>query len=215
MTFHGVGIQGRSVPRKRGKGSQVAAVVALDVEADTPRHLEAVKAAAKSPLQKYDDPPPEGNKLQNPGFTNDRNEPGEEDFHNLGELLVYLRETYFDRLSGGEPDRPRSELKAAAVVDYLRKHGYSMTSGSYSLLEQGKTLPRNPEQFLAIVSKCLHVDRTSKYWMLLRRQYVYDHTARFVGKEYADRTIIHGSQLVASMRNDLSDTDSSKRTQPD
>ena len=127
-------------------------------------------------------------------------EPGREDFAHLGKLLVYLRKTYLERETPDGPERPRVELKAAAVVDYLRRHDYSMTSGSYSQLEQGKTLPRNPERFLDIISACLNVDPTSKYYVLLRRQYIYDHAVRFVGKQFADQTIVHGSALLQSLR---------------
>lgn len=158
-------------------------------------------------------PPPGANKEMDIGTIEKYRDPGAEDFEHLGKLLVYLRHTYFDRIAGADSDRPRSDLKAAAVVDYLRKHRYSMTSGSYSMLEQGKTLPRNPEQFLSIISKCFQIDRSSKYWVLLRRQYVYDHTVRFVGKEYADQTILHGSALLRTMRGESSNTDPSHPAQ--
>lgn len=199
MAFQDLGIHGQAAPRKRGKARRDAAVMTWDAGADTPHRIKAVEVDKQSSSQSSDDHPPLYDVPPDTSITINRDEPGREDFDNLGQLLVYLRKTYFDRQSGGDNDRPRTELKAAAVVEFLQSHKYSMTSGSYSQLEQGKTLPRTPEQFLSIISKCLHIDRSSKYWILLRSQYVYDHTARYVGKEFADQTIVHGSRLLASM----------------
>lgn len=211
------GIMARAGLGRRGKAAQLAAVTAEEVEAGTPYAHEAIYTPHQTPIEapgeRIDNAPP-GEPEKDFRVVISCDEPGKEDFNNLGELLVYLRLTYFERVSDGTRDRPRSDLKAAAVVEYLRRHNYSMTSGSYSLLEQGKTLPRNPEEFLAVISECLGVERTSKYWMLLRRQYIYDHTVRYVGKEYADRTILHGSRLLESLRREPSDTDPLQHAHP-
>ncbi len=219
MAYHSsIEMTGRAGLGRRGKAAQLPAVTAEEAEAGTPYAREEIQGAMQPPVEasgrRIDSAPPGEPKVEDSRVVIPSNEPGKEDFQNLGELLVYLRESYFKRMSDGTRDRPRSDLKAAAVVEYLRDHGYSMTSGSYSLLEQGKTLPRNPEQFLAVISECLGVEQTSKYWMLLRRQYIYDHTVRYVGKEYADQTILHGSQLLASLRHKPSDTDPLQQAHP-
>ncbi len=128
-------------------------------------------------------------------------EPGTEDFENLGDLLVYLRQTYFDRgMQAGVEDRPRMELRAGAVAEFLRSHGYSMTSGSYSFLEQGRSLPRVPDHFLELAAYCLNVPATSKYHELLRAQYIYDHTRNTLGQEIADLTVRTGARLLDYLR---------------
>lgn len=111
---------------------------------------------------------------------------GEEDFESLGELLVYLRQTYGERIQHNGAFLPHITLAAQSVATFLNDHDYSMTSGSYSLLEQGKTLPKNPERFLDTISTCLAVPPSSKYWPLLRFQYMYDHARRYVNKEFAE-----------------------------
>jgi hypothetical protein len=209
MALEGIGIPHPGGRRKHKDATQRHAAAITEARVGIPHHLDAPETDEGAPGWRNAAPPPGGRDAKDVGSVEKYRDPGKEDFKHLGELLLYLRVTYFDRISGGDPDRPRSDLKAAAVVDYLRKHNYSMTSGSYSMLEQGKTLPRNPEQFLDIISKCFRIDRFSKYWVLLRRQYVYDHTVRFVGREYADQTVVHGSALLRSLRGEPSGTDPS------
>jgi hypothetical protein len=208
MALEGIGIPRPGGRRKHGNRTQQHAAAIVETSVGKPGHLDSAETTEGASGWRNATLPDE-REAKEARAMGKYHDPGKEDFKHLGELLVYLRETYFDRISGGDPDRPRSDLKAAAVVDYLRKHNYSMTSGSYSMLEQGKTLPRNPEQFLDIISKCFRIDRSSKYWVLLRRQYIYDHTVRFVGKEYADQAVAHGSALLRSLRGEPSDTDPS------
>lgn len=182
-----VGIAGRN---QAAVAAPVAPVVDADVIAPGKPQVATDQVAG----------PPERPQKKELQMSVQLDEPGPEDFKHLGDLLVYLRQTYSERSAPQGVDRPRIELRAAAVVEYLRKHGYSMTSGSYSLLEQGKTLPRNPERFLDIISACLIANPHSKYHLLLRRQYIYDHAARFVGKPYADQMIPHGAQLLSALR---------------
>lgn len=125
---------------------------------------------------------------------------GEENFESLGELLVYLRQTYGERFQRTGSSLPHITLAAQSVAAFLNEHDYSMTSGSYSLLEQGKTLPKNPERFLDVISTCLAVSPSSKYWPLLRFQYMYDHARRYVSKEFAEAHFPHGEKLLALLR---------------
>ncbi len=137
---------------------------------------------------------------KDPGTVTPYSDEGREDFENLGELLVYLRLTYGDRLQHVRPGGPRITLSAQAVADYLREHDYSMTSGSYSLLEQGKTLPKNPELFFEIISKGLAVEPTSKYWPLLRYQYLFDHARRYMDREFTEQHVPRGSHVLTLLR---------------
>lgn len=127
-------------------------------------------------------------------------DPGREDFDSLGDLLIYLRQTYGERIQHSGAHFPHISLAQQSVAAFLDEHGYSMTSGSYSLLEQGKTLPKNPERFLDSVSTCLAITPASKYWPLLRFQYMYDHAHRYVSKEFAEAHFPRGKKLLALLR---------------
>jgi hypothetical protein len=125
---------------------------------------------------------------------------GQDNFATFGDLLVYLRQTYGERVGLNSTGLPRVTLTAQSVAACLKEHGYSMTSGSYSLLEQGKTLPKNPELFLEAVSNCLAVKTTSKYWSLLRFQYLFDHARRYMDEDFAMSHFPRGRQALDLLR---------------
>ncbi len=116
---------------------------------------------------------------------------GENEFQHLGALLVYLRETYGIR-TGYASHGPAFNITALAVAEKLSSYGYPMTSGSYSLLENGRSLPKDPERFFDAICKVLAVDKSSKYWVLLRFQYLFDHARLMVGDEFAVEHCPHG-----------------------
>jgi hypothetical protein len=91
---------------------------------------------------------------------------------------------------------PKVTLTALSLIACLGEHGYPITSGAYSLLEQGKTLPRNPERFFGAICTCLDVPSTDKYWALLRYQYAYDLVARSVDSQFADKYVPRGSHAL-------------------
>lgn len=135
--------------------------------------------------------------------TVDFDESGPENFTNLGALLVYLRETYPSRLvdsNDGRPLGPKVSVAALSIAEYLKEHGYSMSSGSYSLLEQGRTLPGTPITFFTLLCDCLAVKPNSKYRPLLLSQYVFDAAARSVGEQFADTFVPHGSRALSELR---------------
>jgi len=119
-----------------------------------------------------------------------------EDFQDLGDLLRYLRRTYASRTGRSRAGMPKVTLTALSLIACLGEHGYPITSGAYSLLEQGKTLPRHPERFFGAICTCLDVPSTDKYWILLRYQYAYDLVARSVDAQFADKYVPRGSQAL-------------------
>lgn len=122
------------------------------------------------------------------------------DFESFGEMLTYLRQTYGARTGRTGRGLPRVNLTALSLIDCLKEHGYPITSGAYSLLEQGKTLPKDPERFFEAVCTCLAVERSDKYWTLLRYQYMYDMMARSVSREFADRYAPKGQRALDMSR---------------
>ncbi|WIG59048.1 MAG: hypothetical protein OJF49_001795 [Ktedonobacterales bacterium] len=122
---------------------------------------------------------------------------GQEDFQSFGELLRYLRVTYGERTGQNRPGAPKITLTALSLIDCLTDCGYpSMTSGSYSLLESGKTLPKDPEIFLDAISQCLAIGPADKYRVLLRQQYAYDLLARHAGPELAAAMVPRGAEAL-------------------
>lgn len=120
---------------------------------------------------------------------------GKNDFESLGELLVYLRDTYGER-TGYTAHGPAFDITALAVAEKLSQYGYHMTSGSYSQLEHGQTLPKNPERFFDAICAVLAVDEKSKYWVLLRYQYLFDQARRTVGDDFAYTYCPRGQQVL-------------------
>lgn len=121
---------------------------------------------------------------------------GQIDFESFGDILTYLRRTYGARTGRVGRGLPKVHLTALSLIDCLTEHGYPITSGAYSLLEQGKTLPKNPDRFFEAVCKCLAIDSSDKYWTLLRYQYMYDMMARSVSREFADKYAPRGQRAL-------------------
>lgn len=132
-------------------------------------------------------------------------EPGPEDFESLGALLVYLRKTYPARASEGRPIGASMFPTARDVARQLDAFGYSMSSGSYSLLEHGKTLPGDPNHFFGALQRALGVAPNSKYAALLRYQYTYDLTARALGAPAADTIVRRGAAALKELKKQRSD----------
>lgn len=122
------------------------------------------------------------------------------DFDSFGQLLTYLRQTYGARTGRVGHGLPKVNLTALSLINCLTEHGYPITSGAYSLLEQGKTLPKNPDRFFEAICACLAIDSSDKYWTLLRYQYMYDMMARSVNREFADRYAPRGQKALEISR---------------
>lgn len=122
------------------------------------------------------------------------------DFESFGDMLTYLRQTYGARTGRVGRGLPKVHLTALSLIECLTEHGYPITSGAYSLLEQGKTLPKNPNTFFEAVCTCLAIESSDKYWTLLRYQYMYDMMARSVNREFADRYAPRGQRALEMSR---------------
>lgn len=121
------------------------------------------------------------------------------DFPTFGALVRYLRTSYFER-NGHDADAGlQVTLSQMALIRCMEKHGYSTSSGTFSLVEQGKILPQDPETFLSALCACLGIQSTDFYWYLLRHQYGYDHLARATGEDFARQLIPTGTQLAKAL----------------
>ncbi|HEY7782217.1 MAG TPA: hypothetical protein VIC85_18650 [Ktedonobacterales bacterium] len=82
------------------------------------------------------------------------------DLRGFGALLREYRESYGERILQRDrrPGRPRVRLTAQALIACMEETGYSISSGSYSEIEAGNTLPRDARSFVRSVSVCLELD---------------------------------------------------------
>jgi hypothetical protein len=74
-------------------------------------------------------------------------------------MLREFRETYFERISRkhGVPN-VKMHLTALALIECMREHGYQISSGAYSMVEAGATMPKEPRRFLNAIGTCLDLD---------------------------------------------------------
>jgi hypothetical protein len=107
------------------------------------------------------------------------------DFKHFGEALRHYRDTYPDRIRRNSPDMPRIRVSALSLIECMDKRGYSISSGAYSEIESGISLPKDPRTFLDACTKCLAIDEGSPEWQTLVEQLAYDIVVKKLGPEYA------------------------------
>jgi hypothetical protein len=104
--------------------------------------------------------------------------------HHFGGMLREFRETYFARISRnhGVPN-VKMHLTALALIECMREHGYPISSGAYSMVEAGATMPKNPRRFLAVIGTCLDLDDQQR--RALTEQVAHDILVARLGEEVA------------------------------
>jgi hypothetical protein len=111
-------------------------------------------------------------------------------WNNFGEVLRYLRKEYYpEHVINLPPGATKMQVTATSLVECLTKHGYSMSTGAFSALESGATLPREPDQFLDALARCLPMDREDPVWQALVHQLAYDVIRRELGEPWASYVI--------------------------
>jgi hypothetical protein len=111
-------------------------------------------------------------------------------FQHFGEALRYYRETYQER-TNSNPDMPRMRVTALALIGCMEKRGYPISSGAYSEIESGISIPKDPRTFLEAAAKCLAIQDGSDEWRALVQQLGYDIVAKKLGPEYASFVFPH------------------------
>ena len=87
----------------------------------------------------------------------------------FGAQLRAFRETYWERTAAQDPrgaPAPRMRLSALSLIDCLSKAGYKITSGAYSEIESGNSVPRETKGFLDAVSGCLKLSDDEKQTLI-------------------------------------------------
>ncbi len=113
------------------------------------------------------------------------------DFKSFGQVLRYLRKEYYPEhvLQLLPPGTSRVQLTALALIECLAKHGYSISSGAFSGLESGASLPRDPNGFLAALHKCLPMPDNDEIWKALVWHLGYDLLRRDLGEPWVGYVI--------------------------
>jgi hypothetical protein len=113
-------------------------------------------------------------------------------FQRFGHVLREYRETYGERMRQRNPDQrlPRVKLTALSLIDHLAEQSdYHITSGTYSEIEKGITLPRDLGRFLEAVMLSLGIENRSLEYYRLMQQLAYDVVSWRVGEEFARQTV--------------------------
>jgi hypothetical protein len=126
--------------------------------------------------------------------------PEQVEFSGFGHLVRFLRTTHLERVGKTIPGGPEVSVSQMQLIRCMAKHGYTLTSGTFSLIEQGKTLPHDPPGFMDALSKCLGLGPNDFYWYLLRHQYAFDLLTRAAGSAWAAQLVPVGERLADLLR---------------
>src|SRR5579884_1474293 len=111
-------------------------------------------------------------------------------FRGFGHLLREYRDSYGERMRTKFPGAPRLKLTALALIqDLAEQYDYHLTSGAYSEIEQGLTLPRELHRFIEVVTACLLIEKGSVDYRRLVQQLAYDVVSWRAGPEIAQQTV--------------------------
>ncbi len=111
-------------------------------------------------------------------------------FRAFGQMLREYRESYGERMRAKNPRLPRVRLTALALIENLEEQfDFHLTSGAYSEIEQGVTLPRELQRFVDAVTACLGIEKNSLDYHRLIQQLAYDVVAWRVGPDIAQQTV--------------------------
>jgi hypothetical protein len=91
----------------------------------------------------------------------------------FGRQLRALRETYVERTGRGSASGPmlRTRVSALALIQCLEQAGYPISSGAFSEIENGLSIPRDAPQFVESVCACLQVTKDDKQDLIDRLAY--------------------------------------------
>lgn len=121
-------------------------------------------------------------------------------FDSFGDALRYCRATTSDRLRRIMPGIGATHMTNQSVVNCLTSSGYEISQSTYSELENGRSLPRDPDLFLEKLCPCMAIERNSLPYWLLRQQLGFDLVKQRLGADEAAALVIMDRvQLVKSL----------------
>ncbi len=112
--------------------------------------------------------------------------PREGDYEHFGDVLRHYRQTVSDRLHDWTPGLAQLEASAAQLIACMRHKGYQISPATYSAIENGESLPREPDEFIEMVCSCLAINLNSLEWWTLTLYASHGLLSRKVGLTAAD-----------------------------
>lgn len=115
-------------------------------------------------------------------------------YDNFGQVLRGVREGIIPRRvrrNNENPDLPGNNAKVTSLslIGCMKTlGGYSISSGAYSEIEQGISIPKDPRRFIRAVGRCAEIEH-DELLRDLEQQAVFDQTARKFGIDVASRTV--------------------------
>lgn len=103
-------------------------------------------------------------------------------FAHFGEVLRYARTSFGERVFNLPAGVAPPELTSRRLIACLAEHDYPISSGAFSSLEAGNSLPRDPERFLRALFVCLGLSPEDELGRLLTLYLAQDLLRRDLGK---------------------------------
>ena len=107
-------------------------------------------------------------------------------YDHFGAVLRHYRQTVSERLQDWTPGLAKLEVSAAQLIACMREKGYHISPATYSAIENGETLPREPDEFIDTVCRCLAIKSESLEWWTLTLYASHGSISRKLGQRSAD-----------------------------
>jgi hypothetical protein len=113
-------------------------------------------------------------------------------YDHFGHVLRHYRETLSERIHRpGLNLLPQMQVTATALLKCVEQSkGLVISQASYSEIENGLSLPRDPEAFLNAVAPCLAIEEDSIEWWTLVQYLSHGLIAQKLGGEIADQVVV-------------------------
>jgi hypothetical protein len=113
-------------------------------------------------------------------------------YDHFGHALRHYRETLSERIQRpGSSLLPQMQVTATSLLKCVEQSsGLAISQASYSEIENGLGLPRDPEAFLHAVAPCLAIEKDSLEWWTLVQYLSHGLIAQKLGGEIADRVVV-------------------------
>ena len=124
-------------------------------------------------------------------------------YEHFGDVLRHYRETLAERIHyPGLSILPQMQVTATALLKCVEQSaGIVISHASYSEIENGLSLPRDPEAFLCAVAPCLAIEKDSMEWWTLVQYLSHGLIAQKLGSEVADQVVVISEDKVTEEMN--------------
>jgi hypothetical protein len=110
-------------------------------------------------------------------------------YEHFGAVLRKYRQTVSDRLQYCTPGLAQLDVPAAQLITSMREKGYQISPATYSAIENGDSLPREPDAFIDTVCRCLAIKVGSLEWWTLTLYASHGVLSQKLGQNAADTAL--------------------------